>query len=294
MPDRWMVAMAWSAVAGTRTVWTGSAPWTAGGSPKIDNADKTPNRAMRGSVLLSAISPSCKLGLFRGQFPDHRQHHLLALVSLHQQINPKDKKCQVDQANQIPHTPGQDGSERHPDDDHRHMQEDRLKSVKANQLALVIRFQNQEDNPGDQAQHVAKSRRGILRQSGRRDGRQIHNRRRRRWIHGRPTLGAIAPFDLRSTTRTKSHCSSVITLPIQAAGPRRGAAIENTRPPRAAPRIIAMFPAPIRATTIPASPPMAMPTKATTSRFTISCYAHGSGEDGNCHLCTRIECSLSQ
>jgi hypothetical protein len=52
--------------------------------------------------------------------------------------------------------------------------------------------------------------------------------------------------------------------------------MEKTNPPTTAPNIIAKFPAPISATTSPASPPIAMPTSATTSLFNISCYAHGS------------------
>ncbi len=49
--------------------------------------------------------------------------------------------------------------------------------------------------------------------------------------------------------------------------------MENTNPPNTAPRMIARLPAPIIATNKPASEPIAIPTNATASIFSIYCYA---------------------
>jgi hypothetical protein len=86
------------------------------------------------------------------------------------------KKCQIEQLDQTPNAPRKDDPQRPPDDHYGHTQEDRLESVKANQLVLVVRLQNQKNDPGYPPQQVTWSGRGVLRQSGGRYRRQIDGR----------------------------------------------------------------------------------------------------------------------
>src|SRR5580658_9079197 len=74
----------------------------------------------------------------------------------------------------------------------------------------------------------------------------------------------------------------------------RGTAYTKTHAPTTAPATMAILPTPISATIKPANAPMAMPTIARSNFLNISCYAHGSGVYGNCHLRAWVERAVGQ
>src|SRR6476646_7572320 len=106
-----------------------------------------------------------RLGLFFGQIADYRQFDSLIVVRREHQVQPQDAETQTDQREQEKTNSVRENSEKahqYPKGDVSHVEENRLKSVKAHKLVLVVRRNDQEDDSCDKADEIAQSAGNIL------------------------------------------------------------------------------------------------------------------------------------